>query len=155
MLILHYIYAAIMGIVSILSIAFSSWILHRLELRSASQGSTAWWKTWQRAGLLTLVAFILGLIGPQMPPFEHHLIGAVLFLFSCFILPFVYREVGIGSKSYRIEQFAMWSSWLSATVLVGTSLIYFSFYALFMWAGGAILGGRIIRLGLYGLYEKG
>ena len=61
---------------------------------------------------------------------------------------YIYKEDGVGIKSYRIEQFAMWTAWLAATMVLGGSLMYYPFFALVMWFACAVIGGRVIRYGL-------
>lgn len=141
----HYLYGAAIGLVSILAIAISSWLLHRLDRLVSPQSSVPWWKTWKRMALLAVLAFFIGIISTLST--EFYRMGSSLFLLSFFIIPLVYRHIEIGIWAYRLEQLAIWSAWGSATVIFGGPLRDVLWFSLLEWLFCGTLGAMFLRNG--------
>jgi hypothetical protein len=116
-----YLYSILLGLVAVVAVAVSSFVLHRLD-RLLAQDSPPWWLTWKRTALLTLFAFTVGVIGSL----------GVRTAVACYltltglawpILPFVYRQLGgVGVWGFRVEQVALWSAMMAGLLQFGEFL---------------------------------
>lgn len=138
-------YAAGIGVLALLALGSSAWILHQLDHAKPEEERKPWWKSWVRSGMVVCVAFTLGGMGPG--GMDRYINAASLWALSATVIPIVYRRAGIGIWSYELEQSALWFAWLLGVALFrGTSqadlpLIVWAV----CWLTCALLGALVLK----------
>ena len=143
-----YLYSILLGLVAVVAIGVSSFVLHRLD-RLSEIDSPPWWLTWKRTALLALLAFTLGVIGSLG-------VGKAAGYFTLTalaypILPLIYRQLGaVGVWGFRVEQIALWFAMIAGMLQFGRmgDPVWFGWgFTLFLFLFATWLGAFVLRNG--------